>query len=81
MATITITVPDGTTPRIVDALCFHHDYDRRKKPGETKAQFAERIQLLQWKRLVLAMEAAAAEKVAGDAVRTNPSDPLVAAGE
>lgn len=72
MAQITVTVPDGTPPRIVDALAASYDYDRRAGPGETKAAFAERM-VRRWLRgVVLTAEARAAAAAAA----TDPTDPL-----
>ncbi len=77
MPDITISVPTGAPVRIANALAIAHQYDERKRENETKAEFATRVTKLWWRNQVLAVEAAAAERVAGDAIRANPNDPLV----
>jgi hypothetical protein len=76
VATISITVPDGTIPRIVDALCRQGDYTRNARQGETRAQFAERMNLRWYRHTVLAQEGEDARTAAWAAVYTNPEDPI-----
>lgn len=73
MATITITVPDGTPARIVDALCAEFAYEQTKLDGETRAQFAQRQTRLWWRDAVLGQDG----RRAVEAIRNNLDDPLV----
>lgn len=60
MATITITIPDDKTARVVNALCAAGDYN--PDTDGPKAAFAKQ-QVIQWVRnMVLSVEAAQHER-------------------
>lgn len=70
-ATLTVTVPDGVSTNLILQVSNVYNYAERKKPGETRKEFVERLLAIHLREVYRAIKAEADVKAARAAAQAN----------